>query len=242
MIEIKDLNYIASNRKILENINLTLANNEFAALIGPNGAGKSTLIKIILGILNQSSGTITIDGMDNKKWLKHNIIAYLPQYEKFDRDFPATSMDITLMGLVGEKGIIGRINKSDYKRAYKALEQVNMYEKRDQLIGSLSGGEMQRVYIARALTAKSDYLFLDEPEAGVDKGQIEDFYNLLLKLNKSGKTILLISHDIGMMTEYSRYIICLNKTLHCHTQSELVNADILKKTYGDVMKLIEKRY
>ncbi len=242
MIEIKNLNYIASNRKILENINLTLTDNEFAALIGPNGAGKSTLIKIILGILNQSSGSVTIDGVDNKKWLKSKIIAYLPQYEKFDRGFPASSMDIVLMGLAGEKGIMGRMNKSDYKRAYKALEQVNMYEKRNQLIGSLSGGEIQRIFIARALTAESDYLFLDEPEAGVDKRQIEEFYNLLLELNKSGKTILLISHDIGMMTEYSRYIICLNKTLHCHTQSELVNADILKKTYGDVMKLIDKRY
>lgn len=241
MIEIKHLSYRAGNRLILEDINLTLQDNEFAAIIGPNGAGKSTLLKIILGQLPYKKGSITIDGIEQSLWLKDNIIGYLPQYEVFDRDFPATASDIVLMGLAG-KGIMKRFSKSDISRAEDMLKKLNVGHLQYKRIGLLSGGELQRVFIARALVGGSRYLFLDEPEAGVDKTQIESFYALLKQINSNNTTVLLVSHDIGMMTQNSKYIICLNRKLHCHEQSELINANMIKETYGDVMQLINKEY
>ncbi len=242
MIQVKNLTYKINNKIILDNINLTLEENEFAAIIGPNGAGKSTLIKIILNIIKDYEGEILIDGVNNKEWLKNNIIGYLPQYEQFNRDFPAKAIDIVLMGIAGKKGLFKHFSKDDIKRAKKIMKQVNVLHLRNHLIGSLSGGELQRVFIARALISDSQYLILDEPEAGVDSSKIHGFYDIITDLNKQGKTILLISHDIGMVSHYSRFMICINKKLHCHTQTELLNAEIIKKTYGDVMCLVEKEY
>lgn len=242
MIEIRHLYYSAGNRLILEDINLTLHDNEFAAIIGPNGAGKSTLLKIILGQLPYKQGSITIDGAEHSEWLSNNLIGYLPQYENFDRDFPATVMDIVLMGLAGLKGMFRRFSNDDKRKAENMLNKLHIGHLNNKRIGLLSGGELQRVFIARALVGGSRYLFLDEPEAGVDKSQIEAFYRLLKEINMNDTTILLVSHDIGMMTQHSKYIICLNKKLHCHEQSELINANMIKETYGDVMQLINKEY
>ena len=242
MIEIKNLTYKAGNRILLENINLKLHDSEFAAIIGPNGAGKSTLLKIILGQLSYDRGEIMIDNIPHKKWLSDNQIGYLPQYESFDRQFPANATEIVLMGCARKKGIMRHFNNSDKLKAHEMLKSMNMYEKRNTRIGLLSGGELQRVLIARALISEGKYLFLDEPEAGVDKRQIEGFYSLLKRINNGGKTILLVSHAIGMMTHHSKYIICLNRTLHCHTQSDLINANMIKEAYGDVMQLIDKEY
>jgi len=240
MIQINDLNYRVRNRDILLNINLTIKKGEFAAIIGPNGAGKSTLLKIILGLTRGYSGEVFIEGKKNSIWLRNKIIGYLPQKEEFDRGFPATVLDIALMGIAGKKGLFNAFLKADKEKAIEKLKLVGMDSLRNQYIGSLSGGEFQKVLLARALIGGSDYLFLDEPEAGVDRESIESFYRLLLKLNKAGKTILIVSHDISVIPRYCEFLICLNKTLHCHTKSELVNSEIIKKTYGDVVKIIEK--
>ncbi|MDY6787382.1 MAG: metal ABC transporter ATP-binding protein [candidate division WOR-3 bacterium] len=242
MIEVNNVNYYAGNKHILKDINLTIEDNEFAAVLGPNGAGKSTLIKIILGLINDYSGTVTINGVNNRKWLTENVIGYLPQREEFDRLFPATVMEICLMGLAGKRGLFRNFTDEDRENARKALDYVNLIDLKDHMIGSLSGGELQRMYIARALVSQSNYLFLDEPEAGVDKQKITQFYSLLKDLNEEGKTIILISHDIGTVMEYSKQVICLNRQLHCHREAQLVNADIIKETYGDVVKLIHKEY
>lgn len=241
MIEVRDVSYKIENTDILIDINLTIEKGEFAAIIGPNGAGKSTLLKIILGTIHGYKGEVLIEGIPNTIWLKNHTIAYLPQQEIFDRDFPATAEDIVLMGLAGKRGLIRRFTAEDRKKAAESLEFANAYHLENHLIGSLSGGEMQRVFIARALVCDSDYIFLDEPEAGVDVEKSASFYNLLTKLHDLGKTILLISHDINMMTKYSSFLICLNKTLHCHTSPELVSSETIKRTYGDVLQIIEKR-
>lgn len=242
MISIKDLTFKINNREILSNINLDIHKGEFAAIIGPNGAGKSTLIKIILGLIKGFEGKISIEGKPHTEWLKENIIGYLPQKEFFDRSFPATVIDIVLMGLAGKVGLFKRFTKKDYEQAINALKKVDMQSMINANIGELSGGQYQRVLLARALVSDPDYIFLDEPEAGVDRKTIESFYNILVSLNKEGKTILLVSHDINIITKYCNYLICLNRTLHCHNQTELLNSEILKKTYGDVIQLIEQKY
>lgn len=242
MIDIKNLNYSIKNKTVLKDVNLRIADGEFAAILGPNGAGKTTLLRIILGLIKNYHGAIKIDGVPNDKWLKKNIIGYLPQAESFDIDFPATSRDITLMGYAGIKGLFSYFNQDDKNKADYYLRKVGLTGKEDQYIGSLSGGEFQRVLLSRALIAESNYIFLDEPEASLDQEGVNGFFTLLKELNNEGKTILVVSHDINILSKYCNFLICLNKTLHFHDQVELCNSEVIKTMYGDVTRIIEKEY
>lgn len=242
MIEIKGLQYRLQGKSILENIDLTLADNEFVAIIGPNGAGKSTLIKLVLGLLDMQEGSIVIDGNAQAKWLKDNSFGYLPQHEEFDRVFPATALDIVLMGLAGNLRLGARFNADHKAQAMQALEQTGVNHLAKSLIGRLSGGEYQRVLLARALVANSPYLILDEPEASLDRPAVENFFKLLKTLHESGRTIITISHDLNILSEYCSFLVCLNRHLHCHNHTELVDAKMIHKTFGESMHLIEKGY
>lgn len=242
MIEIKNLYYRVNNKLILEDINLIIKKGDFVAILGPNGAGKTTLLKILLGLINDYRGLVSIDGIPKQQWLKRNIIGYLPQGEQLESDFPATALDITLMGYAGVKGLFRSFNTADRKRAISYLQQVGLQGKEQQYISSLSGGEFQRVLLARALMSESQILFFDEPEASLDTESVRGFFQLMNDLNKQGKTIIVVSHDLNILTQHASFLICLNKTLHFHDRSELLNADVIKKTYGEAVKLIEKVY
>jgi zinc transport system ATP-binding protein len=242
MIEVSNLQFRKNNKFILEDIQLQIPKGEFVAIIGPNGAGKSTLLKIILDLITDYEGEVNIEGIPNRQWLKQNMIGYLPQHEEFDPNFPARAMDIVLMGLAGMRGIFHSFNKQDHAKAEKALDQVGVLHVKKNYIGTLSGGEFQRVLLARALVTDSDYLFLDEPEASVDQDGVVGFFDLLADLHKQGKTIITVSHDLNVLTNYCDFLICLNRTLHCHTKTELVNAELLHKTFGESVHIIEKGY
>jgi zinc transport system ATP-binding protein len=242
MIEFKNINYLINGKSILSNINLTIANNEFVAIIGPNGAGKSTLIKILLNLVKDHAGNVLIDGKQNTEWLLQNRIGYLPQREDFDPQFPATANELVLMGQAAQTGIGRRFSRQTLQAADKVLERVGIYSLRNQLIGSLSGGEWQRLLLARALLTGSNYLILDEPEAGIDKPGVISFFDLLAELHQQGKTIITISHDLHMLSKYCTFLVCLNRTLHCHTETELLSAEHIHKTFGDGIKLVEKDY
>ncbi|HOD17025.1 MAG TPA: metal ABC transporter ATP-binding protein [Candidatus Cloacimonadota bacterium] len=242
MIEFQKVNYTVHGKSILENIDLTIEPNEFVAVIGPNGAGKSTLVKILLNLITDYSGIVLIEEQKNTDWLRHNRIGYLPQKEDFDVNFPASALELVLMGLAAERGLGKRFHKQDYLAAEKALDQVGAMHLKKETIGNLSGGELQRVLLARALVTGSKYLILDEPEAGIDKPGTVSFFDLLADLHKQGKTIITISHDLNMLTKYCTFLVCLNRTLHCHTATELLTAEHIHKTFGDAMQLIEKDY
>lgn len=242
MITIKNLNYYIDKKHILEDVNLTIKDGEFAAVLGPNGAGKTTLLKIILGLTGDFQGSVTIDSVPQKIWLRKNIIGYLPQGETFEVTFPATARDITLMGYAGIKGLFSRFSRSDKNRADRCLKKVGLAGKEDRYIGSLSGGEFQRVLLARAIISDSRYLFLDEPEASLDQEGVDGFFRLLKELNREGKTIVVVSHDINVLNKYCSFLICLNRTLHFHDKAELFNSEVVKKMYGSVTKIIEKEY
>jgi zinc transport system ATP-binding protein len=242
MIDIRNLNYTVQNKTILQDINLTIQGGEFVAMLGPNGAGKSTLLKIILGLIRDYSGQILIEQKPHFEWLRKNIIGYLPQSEQFDTDFPATALEIILMGYAGIRGLFHSLTQQDRDKALQCLQTVGLSGKENYYIGHLSGGEYQRVMLARALITDSNILFLDEPEANLDKSGVSDFFELLKTLNERGKTIVVVSHDINILSKYTNYLICLNKTLHCHDKMELLNADVIKKTYGEIARLIEKDY
>jgi zinc transport system ATP-binding protein len=242
MIEFKAVNYSINDKPILENIDLTIAPHEFVAIIGPNGAGKSTLIKILLNIIPGYQGKVLIEGIDHKVWLKTNRIGYLPQKEDLDHQFPATTLDIVLMGKAAQKGLFNRFNASDIEQARDYLDRVGIKHLANQQIGSLSGGEWQRTLLARALITGSNYLILDEPEAGIDKKGVTGFFDLLAELNQAGKTIITISHDLHTLNQYCTFLVCLNKSLHCHTETELITAEHIHLTFGEGVKLIEKDY
>lgn len=242
MIEISGLSFSYGSSVILEDIELKLTDGEFVAIIGPNGAGKSTLIKLLLGFLPLQKGTILIDGVPHLNWLKDNPIGYLPQREEFDRRFPASGLDIVLMGLAGELPLGSRFQAKHKKRALEAMDISRVTELAAKQVGSMSGGELQRVFLARAIVSNSKYLVLDEPEASVDHPGVQDFFALLRDLNQSGKTIITISHDLNTLSEYCSFMVCLNKHLHCHTKTEMLNAELIHKTFGETVRIIEKRY
>lgn len=242
MISISSLNYRINQISILEEINLELKDGEFAAIIGPNGAGKSTLIKLILGLIPMQEGEILIDGVPHLKWLKQNPMGYLPQREEYDRRFPARAIDLVLMGLAGELKPGQRFKAIHRQRAREAMQTSACHNLAHKPIGALSGGEIQRVLLARAIVGRSKYIILDEPESSVDQPGVQNFFSLLKELNSQGKTIITISHDLHTISKYCSTIVCLNRTLHCHNQTELVNAELIKKTFGEAIRLIDKGY
>lgn len=242
MIEFIDLNYEIGNKSILQGINLRITPGEFVAIIGPNGAGKSTLIKLLIGLLEIQNGKILIEGQDHLEWLRRHGFGYLPQREEYDRSFPATALDIVLLGRMGESRPGARFTARDRALALDAMRETGVEALAKRRIGALSGGEFQRVLLARAICTGSSILILDEPEASIDRPGVESFFELLGRLNKEGRTIITISHDLHTLSNYCSFLVCLNRTLHCHTRTELLQAEHISKTFGDTVHLIEKEY
>lgn len=236
MIEIKNINYTIKEKTILENISFDIKKGEFAVIIGPNGAGKSTLLKLMLNILPLQSGKILINNIDHIQFLKEYQVAYLPQIESFNNHFPLKVIDIVLMGRSSHRRIFSFFKKEDKIIAYQSLEMLNIEKLADKQISDLSGGEFQRVLLARALATESDYIFLDEPEAGIDHVGIISFYELLYTLNKNGKTIVTVSHDLERLSDFCSLVVCLNRTMHCHQSVTQHNKRIIHQTSNQKLK------
>jgi len=218
IIETQNLNFSYEQQPVIRDVNLRIKSGDFMAMIGPNGGGKTTLIKLMLGLLNVDSGSIRIFGKTPQD-VSHRI-GYVPQDVHVNQNFPISTSDVVLMGkLKPGKGWF-RHSKENRKAALLALEQVGMQKYRDQRIGQLSGGQKQRVLIARALVTDPDILFLDEPTASIDaKGQNE-FYALLKELNHK-ITIIVVSHDLMVISRYVKSVACVNQRLHYHGHAEL---------------------
>jgi len=242
MIEFRNINYQVGSTEILKDISFTLPEGEFAAIVGPNGAGKSSLIRILLTLLQPSSGEVLINGIPNRIWLKSNTIAYLPQKEAYDRSFPANALDIALMAMVPENPSGWRFTRAQIRKAESYLDLCGVLRHRHARIGTLSGGEFQRVLLARALATESKYLILDEPEAGIDQPGVKSFFEILKGVHALGRTIITISHDLHTLTSYCSFLICLNITLHCHSRTELLTSETIHKTFGDAIHLVDKHY
>jgi zinc transport system ATP-binding protein len=204
---------------ILEDITFSVESGRFVGIIGPNGAGKTTLLKVILGLLQPTSGEVKLFGMKPLQTLrKGNYIGYVPQRSALDRDLPFSVMDVILMGRVGAIGPLKWFGKKDRADAEDNLRRVELMEYADRPIGQLSGGQMQRALIARALSCGNPkMLILDEPTVGVDIPHQLDFYELLAKLRKEmGLTILVVTHEVAIISKYADRMICLNRTMHLH--------------------------
>jgi zinc transport system ATP-binding protein len=234
IIRIENVSFSYGGPKVLENVNLSIKENEFIGIVGPNGGGKTTLLKIILGILEPDYGKITIFGDSTEN--SRSEIGYMPQIAKFNRDFPITVEETVLLGRLGRTSKFGFYNKKDKAIAKKAMEDVEVLEFKDRTIGSLSGGQLQRVLVARALACEPKILILDEPTANVDLRIEKDIFELLKILNER-IAILVVSHDIGFISEYIHRAACLNRTLITHQVSSL-DGEAIQDLYGKHVKMI----
>jgi zinc transport system ATP-binding protein len=241
ILTIEELNFAypqSSQNNVLENITLQMQEGDFAALIGPNGGGKTTLIKIILGLLKPSSGKVSLFGQSTSASKKY--LSYVPQYANFNKDFPISVRDTVIQGCLNNRSLkktgismssFGWYTKSDYQRAEQAMKETYTWEYRDKSISTLSGGQLQRVMVARALAGDPKLLLLDEPTANIDERSEKDIFDLFKDLNKR-MSIIVISHDIGFVSSYVNQVFCLNKTLVCH-QADVVDSESIHNLYGD---------
>ncbi|MDB5224598.1 MAG: zinc transporter ATP-binding protein [Candidatus Adlerbacteria bacterium] len=223
VIEVHDVSFSYDASEVLQNINLTIHRGDYLGLVGGNGSGKTTLIKIILGLLKPSSGTVRLLGTNIGSFKDWSKIGYVPQKAtSFDSNFPATVQEVVLMGRYGRRGLFHRITQQDREKAQQALRYVEMEEYTDRLIGDLSGGQQQRVFIARALATEPEIMFLDEPTVGVEKNIKDDFYILLKKLNEQlHLTVVLVTHDIESMAHEAMHIACIDQTIFFHDSVDM---------------------
>lgn len=245
IIEVRNISFNYGNEEVLKSINLDIHKGDYLGVVGPNGSGKTTFIKIILGLLTASEGSIKLFGKnikDFKDWLK---IGYVPQKAtNFDVNFPATAQEAVTMARFAKRGLFRYITTEDRKIVIEALTQVNMLSYKDRLIGDLSVGQQQRVFIARALASKPEIIFLDEPTTGVDKKSQDEFYKLLKKLNEDlNLTLVLVTHDIERILKEAMHIACIDHSLVCHTSpEEFLRNNVSLKILGHNVKTIEHRH
>jgi len=238
VIKICDLDFSYGGPTILENIQLDIEEKEFVGMIGPNGSGKTTLLKIILGLLKPDKGSVKVLGKPPHQSVKE--IGYMPQFTPFSRNFPITVEEAVLMGRLGKTSKIGLFRKLDKELAAKSMEAVEVINLRKRPIGSLSGGQLQRVLIARALTCNPEIMILDEPTANVDMKVEKDIFDLLKKLNEK-ITIIVVTHDIGFISQYITKVACINRTLICHPTSQLTG-ETIENLYGTHVHMVHHHH
>ena len=201
---------------ILKDVNLSVKEKEFLGIVGPNGGGKTTLLKIILGLLRPSSGTVKVEG----------VMSYVPQQLIFEKYFPISVLDVVLMGLIDTLKYGIYHSRKDTDSVLEALEKLKISDLSSQKFGELSGGQRQRVLIARAIINNPSILILDEPTANIDKLAQENVLELLKKLNKE-ITILMVSHQFDFITSDVDRVICIDRTLHTHSTRTVAGEKIV---------------
>ncbi len=234
-LSIEKLNFTFGGPPVLDNVNLEVGDGEFLGVVGPNGGGKSTLLRIILGLLSPDSGKVRVFGESPRKSRRR--IGYVPQFSNFRRDFPISVHDVVLMGRLSGRMRPGPYSSADQQAATEAMEGARILDLKNRHIDALSGGQLQRVLIARALATNPDMLLLDEPTASIDTNIEESIFDLLRELN-ARMTILLVSHDVGFISRYVTRVACLNRHLVCHQTSDL-DAKGLASIYGSPVQLID---
>ncbi|WP_410767670.1 metal ABC transporter ATP-binding protein [Haloferax sp. DFSO60] len=225
---------------VVEDVSLDVDEGEFLGLVGPNGSGKSTLLRLLLGLQRPDSGEAFLFDEPAHAFADGERVAYLAQdVTDTARDMPITVREVVRMGRY-PRNLFGRFSREDRTAVDTALERVGVSELSGRRIGSLSGGQRQRVFVARALAADADLLALDEPTVALDSASRESFYDLLADLNDRGLTIILVEHDIGVVTSRASRIACLNRRLFFHGESdEFAKSDALADAYGANYRVLD---
>lgn len=220
IIELKNVNAGYDETPVLHHVNLSISAHDFIGIIGPNGGGKTTLLKVILGLIKPEKGEVIYHTS------KQNLFGYLPQNNRFDQRFPISVKEVVLSGLMSGKGLFKTYSREDHKEAEALLDKYGMENYKKAPIGELSGGQMQRVFLCRAIISSPQILILDEPTTYVDSNFEKEFYSILKDLNKN-LSIVMVSHDLGTICSYVKTIACVNGGLHYHN-SNLITTEQLK--------------
>jgi ABC-type Mn2+/Zn2+ transport system ATPase subunit len=232
-ISIENVTVAYHGKIALHKANLQLKSGTICGLVGMNGAGKSTLFKAVMGFVKPVSGRVLINGLPIRLVQKNNLVAYVPQSEEVDWNFPVSVHDVVMMGRYGYMNIL-RIPRSLDRLAVKeSLERVEMWEMRDRQIGELSGGQKKRTFFARALAQQAKVLLLDEPFAGVDIKTEKMMTHLLMELRDFGYTVLISTHDLSSITTFCDQVVLINRTILAYGEtSEVFTEENLSRTFG----------
>jgi zinc transport system ATP-binding protein len=222
----------------LEGVSLAVEEGEFLGLVGPNGGGKSTLLKLVLGLLRPRAGEVRVAG--GAPQASRRMIGYVPQYARFARDFPISVEETVLLGRLGTSRGLGGYRAADRQAARLAMTETEVLDLHQRPLGTLSGGQLQRVLVARALACEPRILILDEPTANIDMRAETEIFDLFKALNRR-MTIVVVSHDIAFISRYVTRVACLNRTLLCH-QPEPIGMQVSEKLYGMPLQRINHGY
>lgn len=230
-LSVEQLSVNYEKTAVLFDLNFSIPAGCFVGIMGPNGAGKSTLLKAVMGLVEPLSGKVDFFQKPLSEVRKQ--VAYIPQRSSVDWDFPLTAFDLVQMGSYGRLGMLKWLSKKEKKATLRALEMVGMEGFRDRQIGELSGGQQQRLFIARALLQEADIYLLDEPFAGVDLATEKAIFDIFSNLQKEGKTVIVVHHDLANAREYFDWIILLNTCLIASgPTAEVFSEQNLLRTYG----------
>ncbi|MCY7275423.1 MAG: metal ABC transporter ATP-binding protein [Phormidesmis sp. CAN_BIN44] len=232
-IDIENVTVAYHGKVALHSASLQLKAGTICGLVGMNGAGKSTLFKAIMGFVKPASGQILINGLPIRRVQKSNLVAYVPQSEEVDWNFPVSVHDVVMMGRYGYMNILRMPRSPDQRAVRESLERVEMWQMRDRQIGELSGGQKKRTFFARALAQQGIVLLLDEPFAGVDIKTEKMMIDLLLALRQAGHTILVSTHDLASVTTFCDQVVLINRSILAHgNTSEVFTEENLSRTFG----------
>jgi zinc transport system ATP-binding protein len=237
IIEINGLTYRYERENVLEDLHLSVQEGAFLAIVGPNGSGKSTLLKLILGLLKMQKGEIKLFGYNIRSFKEWEKIGFVSQKaNSFNTGFPATVYEVVKSGLTKKIGLFRHMKKEHHEKVLEVIDSVGLSPFVKRNIGELSGGQQQRVFIARSLVSNPKLLILDEPTVGVDVENVQSFYEMLGDLNKNlGITLLLVTHDIGTITDKVTDVVCLNKQIFFHGNAkdfEALSQNGMSSFYG----------
>ncbi|MDQ0207146.1 metal ABC transporter ATP-binding protein [Alkalicoccobacillus murimartini] len=241
VLEVKDVSAAYRKNKVLEHVSFNVEQGTLTGIVGPNGAGKSTLIKTLLQLHPSLSGDVVFFGHTLKSTKTR--VGYVPQRGSVDWDFPTNALDVVMMGLYQKIGWFKWPMRRHKEKAFEALEKVGMADYANRQISQLSGGQQQRVFLARALIQEADLYFMDEPFAGVDASTEKAIMTILKELKNTGKTVLVVHHDLQTVTDYFDQVLLLNRSVIAHGPTETVfNSDTISDAYGGAVRWMKEGF
>lgn len=239
-IEIENASVVYGDNFVLRNTSINIPFGTFTGVIGMNGAGKSTLFKLIMGLVPAHSGKVHICNDEPQLAQKHGHVAYVPQTELVDWDFPVSVSEVVMMGRLGLQGIFKTPNNLDHVAVKEALQKVKMTEFSERQIGELSGGQKKRVFVARALAQGADIFLLDEPFAGLDSVSERSLTELLVTLKEEGKTIILATHDLTSLSDNCDRVALVKKTVIAYGPTkEVFTEELVTQTFDGLIHNIK---
>jgi manganese/zinc/iron transport system ATP- binding protein len=239
IVEVHDLTVSYYKKPVLWDVDLCFPQGNVIGIMGPNGAGKSTLLKTMMGLISPDSGYIKLFGKTLDEVRKQ--VSYVPQKESVDWDFPASVLDVVVMGRYAQLGLFRRPGKADKEKALACLCKVGMESLAKRQIAQLSGGQQQRVFLARALAQEAQLYLMDEPFVGVDAATEQVIINLLQAMAHEGKTIIVVHHDLQSASSYFDWSILLNmRVVAAGPTQDVVTPALLQETYGGKLTILSK--